>query len=125
MKRNVLTILAMLLVLGVAFQAKAQGPYVLNWTQNLNGSGNTVLTTPSVTNSQSVATALAFFTTYTCLFTLNGGNLNIERQNITPAGPGGATAYYGGPVSVQTGGTNVNFLAWLNPSAQAGSAESI
>ena len=126
MKRNVLAILAMLCVWGVAFQAMAQWPYVFNWNQNQNGNGATVLQTTTKTDNQSAFLALGSFTTYSVFAIINNSDVSVERQNIIPVGPGAATAYQAGPLSVQGDGTTANFFVWLNPNtAQNGSSESI
>lgn len=124
MKKIILAIVMVSLVMCVA-AVKAQGQSVFEWTQDLGGDGASILTTPITTNNQSATTTLGVFTSYTFLFTLSGGNLNGERQNISPFGPGASTSYYIGPLVVEQGGKIVNFSTWLNPSAQSGSAESI
>jgi hypothetical protein len=104
--------------------AQAQGPYSFNWTENKNGDESAILTTPSSSNNIPAITAITYTTSYSIEFTLNEDSLDIVRQNIQPTGPNAGSTYYMGPVQV-TGGTTIDFMAWLNPSAQTGSSESI
>ena len=109
----------------VGLSAQAQGTLNFNWTQDKNGNTGTILMTPSSTNSQFPTTAIDLSTSYRIEFSLNDTNLSVARQIVSRPDLGSGAAYYAGPAFVANGGTTVNFYAWLNPTAQAGSSESI
>jgi hypothetical protein len=113
------------MALGFCPLSDAQEISVFTWTENKGDDTGTILVTPTATNIAAAATALANVTSYTSDFTITDDTLSIARQNLSPIGPNSAVAYYAGPAAIPDGGNKVIFSAWLNPSAQAGSSESI
>ena len=105
--------------------AQAQGSSVFTWTEDKNGNTTDILTTPTVTNTQFPTEAIDYYTSYHSDFSLVNGSLTAYRPSISRSDLGSSVVYSAGPLIVPTGGTIIDFTAWLNPSAQAGSSESI
>ena len=115
---------AFIMLFAVAPQGFAQGKLVYKWVQNEGDNTGSFLVTPTGSHGVSAPTALAEFTSYSICLISSGGVASVSGQNIEPLGPGGATSYTAS-VPISEVGTMLRIRAWVNPSGQLLSAESV